>query len=544
MTEEPSVLDYVKAKLMPWRGPAPAIPDESAPPAKPSAKKKAGAPKAPAKAASRPKPAAESPEYEKELSLADFPWRSAGALLLFLFAQVMFGRSPDAALSGLPFLAAAVAVFVLAARNGEWRIPAFEAAEDDERPLMVRRVPLTLALIFFALTLWFTGGNTFNLVNVSFWFASIAFSIIALWQLDEEGVWPNPVVSLREGWGQKVLDFLRSRWGILLVSAFVLAFFFRFWQLGAVPPEMQSDHAEKLLDVYDVLNGQHSIFFPRNTGREPLQFYLTAFVAQVFGTGVSFLSLKIGTALFGFLSLIYMYLLGKEVGGRWVGFLAVLLAGIAYWPNVIARAALRFMLYPAFVAPTLYHMIRAFRRTRLNDFLLAGLFMGVGLHGYTPFRAVPVVVIGALLIYLLHKPSPEQRRRALIGFALMALVALVVFAPLLRYAVDNPDMFGFRMLSRVTSIQTELPGNPIALFFGNLARALAMVNVSGGNIWLVGLPFEPALETISAALFLLGVALVIWRYWLQRNWSDLFLDRKSTRLNSSHSSVSRMPSSA
>jgi hypothetical protein len=133
------------------------------------------------------------------------------------------------------------------------------------------------------------------------------------------------------------------------------------------------------------------------------------------------------------------------------------------------------------------------------------------------------VALGALAIYLLHKPSAEQRRRVLIGFALMALVALVVFAPLLRYAVDNPDMFGFRMLSRVTGIQTELPGNPIGLFFGNLARALGMVNVSGGNIWLVGLPFEPALETVGAALFLLGVTLLIWRYWLKRNWADLFL---------------------
>jgi hypothetical protein len=241
------------------------------------------------------------------------------------------------------------------------------------------------------------------------------------------------------------------------------------------------------------------------------------------GTGISFLSLKIGTALFGFLSLIYMYLLGKELGGRWVGLLNVVLTGMAYWPNVLARAALRFMLYPALVAPVLYHLIRAFRRTRLNDFLLAGLFMGIGLHGYTPFRAVPFVALGALAIYLLHKPSAEQRRRVLIGFALMALVALVVFAPLLRYAVDNPDMFGFRMLSRVTGIQTELPGNPIGLFLGNLARALGMVNVSGGNIWLVGLPFEPALEIVGAALFLLGVALVIWRYWLKRNWADLFL---------------------
>jgi len=45
-----------------------------------------------------------------------------------------------------------------------------------------------------------------------------------------------------------------------------------------VPGEMFSDHAEKLLDVGDVLNGKLSIFFPRNSGREAIQMYLTAAV--------------------------------------------------------------------------------------------------------------------------------------------------------------------------------------------------------------------------------------------------------------------------
>ena len=50
--------------------------------------------------------------------------------------------------------------------------------------------------------------------------------------------------------------------------------YFRFADLATVPAEMVSDHAEKLLDVVDILNGNYSIFFPRNTGREALQFYL------------------------------------------------------------------------------------------------------------------------------------------------------------------------------------------------------------------------------------------------------------------------------
>lgn len=141
-----------------------------------------------------------------------------------------------------------------------------------------------------------------------------------------------------------------SRWAILLSLATLVVVFFRFYRLDSVLGEMFSDHAEKLLDVADVLQGQTSIFFPRNTGREAFQMYLTALIAVVAGTGLSFMSLKLGTALAGFIALPFIYLLGKEIGGKWVGLIAFLLAGVAYWPNVISRVGLRFPLYPMAVA--------------------------------------------------------------------------------------------------------------------------------------------------------------------------------------------------
>ena len=85
---------------------------------------------------------------------------------------------------------------------------------------------------------------------------------------------------------------------------------------------MVSDHAEKLLDVWDVLHGQTSIFFPRNTGREAIQMYLTAGIIQLFHTGYTFLSLKIGTVLAGLLTLPYIYLLGQGAGQPPGGFVS------------------------------------------------------------------------------------------------------------------------------------------------------------------------------------------------------------------------------
>jgi hypothetical protein len=125
------------------------------------------------------------------------------------------------------------------------------------------------------------GGNRFNILNLALWAAMLFFMLRALWERD-----PEKVQRLR----QRVSGFLRNvpqtirfePWDLLLVGVALLAVYFRFVHLAQVPGEMFSDHAEKLMDVKDVLDGQFSIFFLRNTGREAFQMYLTAAVSQVF----------------------------------------------------------------------------------------------------------------------------------------------------------------------------------------------------------------------------------------------------------------------
>ena len=44
-----------------------------------------------------------------------------------------------------------------------------------------------------------------------------------------------------------------------------------------------------------------------------------------------------------------------------------------------------------------------------------------------------------------------------------------------------------------------------------------------GDVWVHSIPHRPALDLISAALFFLGLVLVVLRYARRRNWLDLFL---------------------
>jgi 4-amino-4-deoxy-L-arabinose transferase-like glycosyltransferase len=251
--------------------------------------------------------------------------------------------------------------------------------------------------------------------------------------------------------------------------------------------------------------------------------YWTLLVANVFGTGLSFLSLKIGTALLGLLTLPYIYLLGKELGGGRAGLFALFLFGIGYWPNLISRIGLRFPLYPLFVAPTLLYLIRGLRTRSRNDIILSGLFLGLGLHGYSPFRIMPFVVFAAFGLYFLHLKVKQERIQTLLWFVLLGFASLFVFLPLLRYSMDNPGIFSYRAFSRLGSVETPLPGPAWQIFFSNLWNALRMFNWDDGEIWVNSLPHRPALDVVTGALFIIGIVLMIARYIRNRDWRDLFL---------------------
>ncbi|MCC6500862.1 MAG: glycosyltransferase family 39 protein [Anaerolineales bacterium] len=499
---EPSVLDYVKSLFRP--GARIQIPDfaEAAPVDVPPV----DAPPA-------------SPDVQPD---SPFPWRALLAVFLACAGQFFF--EPPAATKGLgyAFYLAALGLLGWALYRKEW-IFQLRYAPDAEGtdPLIFRPVQffISLALGVWAFSLF--NDNLFTAFNVFVWLLAIAFFLSAFWIKNPH----HPSLFKRlAGWLRKDSWTLTlSRWTLFLLAATALAFFFRFTQTTRVPPEPFSDHAEKLLDVYDVSQGQTRIFFPRNTGREAIQMYWTLLVLKVFGTGFTFLSLKLGTAILGFLTLPFIYLLGKEIGGPRVALIAFVLAGIAYWPNVISRVGLRFPLYPLFVAPTLLYLLRGLRTRNRNDFLLAGIFLGLGLHGYSPFRIVPFVVAAVFLLYWLHPQSKGARKELLIWLALVALTSLYIFLPLLRYWTDNPQRFGFRAMTRLTDITTPITDPLWKIFLTNVWNALKMFNFDNGEIWVHSVMRRPALDAITAALFIFGVALVLTRYLRQRHWLDLFL---------------------
>ena len=462
-------------------------------------------------------PAEPAPSLTDEQTSTTLPWRSLAALMLALIAQRSFEPPSPSAMMGVPLYLAAGALAVWAFLRGEWRLATLPPARAESDPLTVRGGTFIAAILFSVAAFVAMAGNKFTSLNVLVWLIAIVLHVRAFWLGEPQTMWKHVV----DGLSAIQSDRRTAMWAALVLVIVAFTLFFRLYRLESVPPEMTSDHAEKLMDVFDITNGQYSIYFPRNTGREPLYIYLSAFIAGF--AGISFLTIKIAAVLGGLLMLPFLYLLGKEMGSTRIGLLAVAFAGIAYWPSVIERFALRISFYPLFVAPTFYFLIRGLRRQSRNDFILSGLFLGLGLFGYMPFRIIPFAVVAIVLVYLLHVRDSQTRKQTILWLMLLALTSLVVFIPLARYATENPDMFAFRAFSRLCTVERPLPGPAWQLFLGNLWNAMKEFNWNNGVIWVHSIPNRPALDIVSGALFLLGVILLLVRYVRSRQWTDIVL---------------------
>jgi len=459
------------------------------------------------------------PQSEKD---AHFPWLTIIAVGLALVAQLTLEPSPGRTpWPGIILYGCAAGFLLAAVLRNEWCLPALKPDSVDPLSTTFKIEYILISIVLAGLAFLMFGSGSFGIGNLFIWTLSLVFLFKAFRGRKKErthrikSAWQ----SLKDGgWSVRI-----TRWTLIVLAVVAVILFFNFHRLDSVPPEMVSDQAEKLLDINDILHGQTPTYFSRNTGREVIHFYLTAAYMAIFNLDVSFLNLKVVAVFANLATLLFIYLLGKEVGNRRVGLAAALFAGIAYWPLLFTRLALRIPYYPLFVAPVMYFMIRGLRRQNINDILLTGLFLGLGLHGYTPFRIVPIFVVIGILIYLVHKPAQTRRLHVIFALILITFASLIVFLPLLRYWLGNPELFAYRAFSRLTGMEVGFQNSPLIIFLQNFWKASIMFFWDNGVIWAHSVPGRPALEVVSAALYFLGIGALLIRYIRRRNWIDLFL---------------------
>ncbi len=377
-----------------------------------------------------------------------------------------------------------------------------------------RNISLTLVgctIVLAILTFLFSGGNQFREDNVLAWTLAVLVFLYTFWEPEKD--WHAGREWLRER-AKQIPRIRISPSALMLVLLTLVAIAFYYHNLDGVPAEMTSDHAEKLLDVNDIAEGgMRPIFLVRNTGREPLQFYLTAALVNLTGHPIDYMALKLITAALGVLVVPFTFLFVRELFDDDVAFITALFIAFSKWSWTIARMGLRFPLTPVFIAPLLFFLFRALKHRRRNDFMIAGLILGAGLYGYNAFRIAPFLIALFLLLWLVVQPPNRlSLQRYIVNGILLFGLMIVTLMPLVRYMVDEPGEFWYRMITRLTDIEQTISANPLQVLAGNVFNVALMFNWRGDEVWPNSIPYDPALEPVTGALFLLGLVFAWYRF--------------------------------
>jgi 4-amino-4-deoxy-L-arabinose transferase-like glycosyltransferase len=328
-------------------------------------------------------------------------------------------------------------------------------------------------------------------------------------------------------------NLARQPFHLLLVAILLVAFFFRVHDLGHTPLGAHYDEAANAILANEIAQGGRPIFIRAYTGKEVGYFYLSALLIRLVGHPL--IAIRLTSAFVGVISVALTWRLGREVFARepfarensahaglrksaWIGLLAAAIQAVNLWAVAVSRLGFRAGLQPSLQALTVLYVYRAVQSCgprAWRNWALAGLWCGLSAYTYLAIRAFPIL-LGLFFLWIVTfvpaDPRPVRGRlRRLAQIVVFAGVAAIVFAPLGRFYVQNPEFFATRM-GQVSVFSDKVGGgDPWGAFWYATRVSFGMFVARGDMNWRFNVAGAPVFWPPLGAFFILGVAIGLWR---------------------------------
>ena len=244
--------------------------------------------------------------------------------------------------------------------------------------------------------------------------------------------------------------------------------------------------------------------------KPPIVMWLMSLAYQVFG--VNNFASRIWSAVFGTLSMVLVFYLGKKLYNLYVGFLSALVLGTFITFYVFARFAMTDVPLVFFILGSIYFFVLSEKTEKTNQYAaLSGLFFGLALMT----KQVAALLIPLILLSYLIATKGSIRFLFTKRFTLFWGVGLLIFSPWLIYMDSRFGSqfwywyFGYADVTR-TAIPVEGHVGSYLYYFSYLANRENL-------IWVILLPFAAGLCAFNAVvkrlkedtLILLWMAIVL-----------------------------------
>lgn len=288
---------------------------------------------------------------------------------------------------------------------------------------------------------------------------------------------------------------------ISIISIIFLAVFFRFFLIGSVPPGLYPDVAVNGMDAVGAMeDNDYNIFYPANNGREGLYINLLALSFKAFGVGLW--QLRFVGAIIGVLSVLGIYLLGKELFNRNVGLFASLFMASSLWAVNFSRIGFRAVMVPLLLVWGSLFIFKGFKEKKPLYYVLSAVMFGLGFHTYIAYKAAVLILVFMFGYKVLLEKGffKEQWFRVGIFSVTIAIVAL----PILYYEQTNKG--DAARTGQVSVFSEEVnQGSLIKTLAVTTFKGLGMYNFYGDPNARHNYKYLPALNPIVGIAFLIGL---------------------------------------
>jgi 4-amino-4-deoxy-L-arabinose transferase-like glycosyltransferase len=442
-------------------------------------------------------------------------WLGPLAFVLSLLGTELLGRESARNFAVLLLLTAGV-LAVLAWSDARWSA-AFPVGSDrltNAHPHGWRRrlalAALGGAMVFSAVShIAFLAAprETFGVAGW-LWLSGIA-AVIAAATL-------RPVGDVRQNGGQSDGSPVWTCWEVAMVASIaILALALRLWDLRDVPFNIYPDEimtgsvAER---AYVSSRGPAPGLFSTmwsDVELPALWFAIVAAALKLGGIGLA--TVRLPAALFGAATVLPFYGLMRGVWGRIAAIAGASIMAFSAANVHYSRMALNNITAPFFWTVCFFFLMRGLRSHRRTDWTLAGIAAGVSEHFYYGTRLLPFV-LAVFMAYLLVVHW-RRARHSLAQFGWLVLGYLIGFGPLLSYFITHPGLYygrgaGLMTLNRITTSWHDLQQMWNTLWPIMSENLLGVSTQSAQDIMY----YAPLLLPAEAALLVLGVALLVWRW--------------------------------
>lgn len=299
-----------------------------------------------------------------------------------------------------------------------------------------------------------------------------------------------------------------TRANLFLAAILVSAAFLRLYRIDQLPPGFQFDQAFNAFDVLRLLQGHFTIFFPANTGREPLYFYLMLVGVAVLGPTA--LALKLTSAVIGLATLPTLYVCVRAIfRSERVAGLTTLFTAISFWHIFFSRYGLRVILQVLITLLLFFFLWRALEQPRFNKstWIKIGVMTALALYTYPTGRLLPLAIIFLVLYAVWSNRTHAIEYGKGLGWAFAT--SGIIFLPLGIYFLAHPDHFiSHSAQVSVFAIHGTAIADVLPAILKNALHLAGMFSFAGDAGALRNLPGRPIFDPWLSVLFFIGVG--VW----------------------------------